>query len=84
MIVGIPGNDRTSFRAALSREKGLTIAMSRRMKQHHMSEAIDLVDRGEIDLSGIITSRFPIGKGPEAFAELVGRSGLKIVIKPSD
>jgi L-iditol 2-dehydrogenase len=84
VIVGIPGNDRTSFRAALSREKGLTIAMSRRMKQHHMSEAIDLVDRGEIDLSGIITSRFPISQGPEAFAELVGRSGLKIVIKPSD
>lgn len=84
VIVGIPPNDRTSFPAALGREKGLTISLSRRMKQHHMSEAIDLVDRGAIDLADIITSRYPIRQGPEAFSELVGRSGLKIVVKPSD
>jgi L-iditol 2-dehydrogenase len=84
VIVGIPANDRTSFPAALSREKGLTVALSRRMKPHHMSEAIELVDRGAIDLDGIITARYPISQGPEAFAELVGRSGHKIVIKPSD
>ena len=84
VIVGIPGNDRTSFGAALAREKGLTIVMSRRMKQQHMHLAIDLVDRGEIDLLSMITSRFPLCQGPEAFAELVGRSGLKIVVKPSD
>lgn len=84
VIVGIPPTDRTSFPAALGREKGLTVAISRRMKQHHMSEAIDLVDRGAIDLAGIITSRYPIRQGPEAFDELVRRSGLKILVKPSD
>lgn len=84
VIVGIPPTDRTSFGASLGREKGLTIALSRRMKQHHMLEAIDLVDRGAIDLGGIITSRYPIDQGSVAFAELVSRSGLKIVIKPSD
>jgi L-iditol 2-dehydrogenase len=84
VIVGIPPTDRTSFPAALGREKGITIALSRRMKQHHMGEAIDLVDRGAVDLAGIITERYPISQGPEAFSELVHRSGLKIVIKPSE
>jgi L-iditol 2-dehydrogenase len=81
--VGIPPDDRTSFGAALAREKGLTVILSRRMKAHHMHEAIDLVDRGAVDLGDMITSRYPISQGAEAFAELVSRSGLKIVIKPS-
>jgi L-iditol 2-dehydrogenase len=84
VIVGIPTDDRSRFPASLAREKGITIIMSRRMKQHHMHVAIDLVDRGAVDLSGMITARFPISQGPEAFAELVSRSGLKIVIKPTD
>lgn len=83
VIVGIPPNDRSSFGAALAREKGLTIVMSRRMKQHHMHRAIDLVDRGAVDLGGMITARFPISRGPEGFTELIRRSGLKIVITPS-
>ncbi len=84
IIVGIPPQDRSSFGASLAREKGLTIVMSRRMKQHHMHRAIDLVDRGVIDLGDMITSRFPISRGPAAFDQLVSRSGLKIVINPSE
>jgi len=84
VVVGIPPNDRTSFPAALARERGLTIVMSRRMKAHHMLRAIELVDRGVIDLGGVITARYPIEKGPEAFARLVTRSELKIVVKPSE
>ena len=84
VAVGIPPNDRSSFPAALARERGLTIVLSRRMKAHHMHAAIDLVDRGAVDLGSMITARFPISQGPEAFAELVDRTGLKIVIKPSD
>ncbi len=83
VIVGIPPNDRSSFGAALAREKGLTLVISRRMKPQHMHQAIDLVDRGEVELSDLITSCFPISRGPEAFTKLVARSGLKIVIKPS-
>ncbi len=83
VVVGIPPTDRTSFPASLGREKGITVFLSRRMKQHHMHQAIDLVDRGAVDLSGLITSRYPIDRGTEAFIELVSRSGLKIVIKPS-
>jgi len=54
------------------------------MKPHHMHRAIRLVDRGAVDLGDLITSRFPISQGPEAFTKLVDRSGLKIVVKPSD
>ena len=83
VVVGIPPNDRTAFPAALGREKGITIVLSRRMKQHHMGQAIELVDRGRVDLDGIITARYPIRQGPEAFDALVARSGLKMVINPS-
>jgi L-iditol 2-dehydrogenase len=84
VIVGIPPGDSSTFGASLARERGLTIVMSRRMKQHHMHRAIDLVDRGGVDLGGMITARFPINEGPKAFNKLVERSELKIVIKPSD
>jgi L-iditol 2-dehydrogenase len=84
VMVGIPSDDRTSFRAGLGREKGITIALSRRMQQRHMLQAIELVDHGSVDLSGIISATYPISQGPEAFSELVSRSGMKIVIKPSD
>jgi L-iditol 2-dehydrogenase len=84
VVVGIPPVDRTTFPAALARERGLTVVLSRRMKPHHMHRAIDLVDRGVVGLGGMITARFPISQGPEAFAQLVSRSGLKIVVKPTE
>jgi L-iditol 2-dehydrogenase len=84
VVVGIPPNDRTAFPAALAREKGITVVLSRRMKAHHMAEAIALVDGGSVGLADMITARYPLSRGPEAFADLVGRSGLKIVINPTD
>ncbi|MDJ0953461.1 MAG: alcohol dehydrogenase catalytic domain-containing protein [Acidimicrobiia bacterium] len=83
VIVGIPPGDRSSFPASLARERGLTIVLSRRMKAHHMHRAIELVDRGTVDLDELITARFPISEGPRAFDQLVVRAGLKIVINPS-
>jgi L-iditol 2-dehydrogenase len=84
VVVGIPPSDRTSFRAGLAREKGITIVLSRRMQQRHMLQAIELVDHGSVDLGGIISATYPISEGPQAFEELVSRSGMKIVVKPSD
>ena len=83
VIVGIPPGDRSSFPASLARERGLTIVLSRRMKAQHMHRAIELVDRGAVDLGGLITATFAISEGPDAFQQLVARSGLKIVINPS-
>ena len=83
MIAGIPPGDRSSFPASVARERGLTILLSRRMKAHHMHRAIELVERGAVSLDGLITARYPIAQGPEAFATLLRRSELKIVVKPS-
>ncbi len=83
IVVGIPPGDRSSFPASLARERGLTIVLSRRMKAHQMHRAIELVDAGKVDLGGLITARFPIGEGPQAFEQLIARAGLKIVINPS-
>lgn len=83
VIVGIPPTDRTSFRAGLAREKGLTLVLSRRMQQRHMLQAIELVDHAAVSLDGLVTSTYPITDGPAAFERLVSRDGMKIVVKPS-
>lgn len=84
VVVGIPPSDRHSFQAGLAREKGVTIAMSRRMQSQHMLRAIELVEAGVVDLSGLITDRYPIAEGVAAFDALVARAGLKVVVKPTD
>jgi L-iditol 2-dehydrogenase len=83
VVVGIPSTPRTSVVAAVAREKGLTLAFSRRMKSHHMLGAIELVAHRGMDLSGLITSRFDLRDGPAAFAALAERGGLKVMVRPS-
>jgi L-iditol 2-dehydrogenase len=83
VVVGIPSTPRTTFPAAPARTKGLTIAVSRRMKARHMGRAIELVEEGVVDLAGLITGRYELADGAAAFRALLDRSGLKIVIKPS-
>jgi L-iditol 2-dehydrogenase len=84
VLVGIPSDGRTSFRASLAREKGLTLMTSRRMKTQHLLRAIELADDGLVDLDGLITARYPLREGPAAFEALAARTGLKIMMRPSD
>ena len=84
VVVGIPPTDRHSFAAGLAREKGLTLVLSRRMKSQHMLRAIELVDDGAVDLSGLISDSYPLSEGVAAFDALVARAGLKIVVKPTN
>jgi L-iditol 2-dehydrogenase len=83
LLVGIPSDGRTSFRASLAREKGLTLLTSRRMKTQHLLRAIELVADGLVDLGGLITARYSLRDGQAAFDALASRAGLKIVIGPS-
>lgn len=83
VVVGIPPTNRHSFTARHARGKGLTIAFSRRMKAIHMLRAIEMVDHGLVSLEGLITGTYPLGEAAAAFDELVARSGLKIVVKPT-
>ncbi|MGZ8528371.1 MAG: zinc-dependent alcohol dehydrogenase [Candidatus Limnocylindrales bacterium] len=83
VLVGIPAGDRTSFTAGLARRKGLTLVLSRRMAPIDLRRAIDLAGAGRLALTPLITERFSLARAPEAFAALVARRGLKVVVNPS-
>jgi L-iditol 2-dehydrogenase len=83
VLVGIPPTDRTSFNASMARRKELSLLLSRRMTGVDLPRAIRLVASGVADLSGIVNSSYPLARSSEAFASLVSRQGLKIVVEPS-
>jgi L-iditol 2-dehydrogenase len=80
ILVGIPADDRTAFRASAARRKGLTIKLVRRMK-HTYPRAIVLAAAGRIDLRSLVTHRFPLEKTAEAFATAQRREGVKVIIE---
>jgi L-iditol 2-dehydrogenase len=81
VLGGIPDGDSTTFRASLARRKGLTLVLVRRMNEAY-PRAIRLVERGLIDVSSIVTHRYPLERAAEAFAVAADRQGLKVVIEP--
>jgi L-iditol 2-dehydrogenase len=81
VLVGIPSQDTTSFSASTARRKGLTIKLCRRMKNTY-PRAIDLVQRGIIDVNVLVTHRFPLDRSLEAFATAGRHEGLKVIIEP--
>jgi L-iditol 2-dehydrogenase len=82
VLAGIPGDDRTSFSAGLARRRGLTIVLVRRMGEVY-PRAIQLVERGAVDVGSLVTDRYPLAEAAEAFASAVTRSGLKVVVEPT-
>jgi len=81
VLAGIPAGERTSFRAASARRKGLSLVLSRRMK-HAYPRAIRLAESGQVDLRSPVTHRFSLERGPEAFAVAARREGLKVLVQP--
>ena len=82
VLVGIPSDDQTTFSAGLARRKGLTIVTVRRMNAVY-PRAIALVERGLVDLDGLVTHRYPLTRVDEAFRVAAARSGLKVVVEPA-
>ena len=82
VLGGIPGDDWIRFRASVARRKGLTIAMVRRMNEVY-SRAMGLATSGRVNLTGLVTDRFPLDLAADAFAVAAGRRGLKVLIEPS-
>jgi L-iditol 2-dehydrogenase len=81
VLAGIPAEERTSFRAATARRKGLTLVLSRRMK-HTYPRAIGLVVDGKVDVRSAVSHQFPLERGTEAFATAARREGLKVLVVP--
>ena len=82
VIVGIPAGDRTAFEAAAARRKELALLLCRRMVASDLPHAIEVVAAGGMQLSPLISHRYPIASAPEAFATLAQRRGLKVIVNP--
>ena len=82
-LVGIPPNDRTTFRASVARRKGLTIRVTRRSTASAFRRAVELTDRRWLDLDSLVTLRVPLSEAVRGFAALVDRSGIKVVVEPA-
>ena len=66
----------------VARRKGLTIAMVRRMNEVY-PRAISLAAEQRVDLSGLITARYPLEKAAEAFGSAAARTDLKVILEPT-
>jgi L-iditol 2-dehydrogenase len=82
MLVGIPGEDTTSFPASVARRKGLTLKLSRRMKEMY-PRSTRLVERGLVDVRSVVTHTYGLDRVDEAFRTASEREGLKVVVTPS-
>ena len=82
VLGGIPGDDTTTFSASVARRKGLTIAMLRRMNEVY-PRAIALAAEKRVDLTTLVTARYPLAEAADAFRGAAGRTGLKAVIEPT-
>jgi L-iditol 2-dehydrogenase len=81
VIAGIPAEERISFLASPARRKGLSLVLSRRMK-HTYPRAIELAVTGRVDLSNLVSHRFPLEEAGAAFATAETRGGMKVVVEP--
>ena len=81
ILAGIPGEDTTTFPASVSRRKGLTLKLSRRMKEMY-PRTIRLVERGAVDVRSVVSHTFALGEVEEAFRAADDRVGLKVVVTP--
>jgi L-iditol 2-dehydrogenase len=81
VLAGIPGNDTTTFPASLARRKGLTLLVARRMKEVY-PRAIRLVEEGRVDLTALVSDRYPLAGVRQAFDAAATRDGLKVVVTP--
>lgn len=66
VLVGIPEGDAFTLNASLVRRKGLTIKLSRRMGNVY-PRAVQMVQRGRVDLQPLMTHRFGLEEVSRAF-----------------
>lgn len=81
VLAGIPTEDTTSFPASVARRKGLTLTLSRRMKEMY-PRTIRLVASGAVDVRSVVSHAYGLGQVDEAFRVAEQRSGLKVVVDP--
>ena len=82
VLVGIPAEDRVTFKASVARRKGLTIKYDRRMK-HTYPRCIALAQAGRVNLKPLATHHFPLERLGDALDLVIGRADgvLKAIIE---
>ncbi|WP_182111391.1 MULTISPECIES: zinc-binding dehydrogenase [unclassified Actinotalea] len=81
VLAGIPDADSTCFPASAARRKGLTLKLSRRMKEMY-PRTIALVTSGRVDVASLVSDTYPLGRAADAFRAAHAREGLKVVVAP--
>jgi len=71
MIAGIPETDRWSFSVDKLRHKEITIGNVRR-QNHTLEETLEIIASGTMDVSAMVTHRFPLEQCREAFELVAG------------
>jgi threonine dehydrogenase-like Zn-dependent dehydrogenase len=86
-IVSIPGVyggflDKVPFGAAF--QKGLTFKMGQTHMMRYMQPLLDVIERGNLDPSFVITHRVPIDQAPNAYKMFRDKEDrcIKVVLKP--
>lgn len=74
------GKSLTLFPSLELSAKELDVRGSLRYTTGCFEDAIDLLDRGEIDLKPIITATFPLARSEEAFKAVQDGSEIKVVV----
>ncbi len=72
VLVGIPAEDRVTFKASVARRKGLTIKYDRRMK-HTYARCMALARGGRVNLAALATHHFPLERLAEALETAIAR-----------
>ncbi len=83
-VVGVYGGliDNMPIGSAINR--GLTLRMAQTPVQHYMPKLLDLIERGEIDPSFVITHRATLEEGPTLYETFRDKKDgcIKVVMKP--
>lgn len=77
MLIGIPSDDRIEMPAGISRRKGLTVKLVRRMK-HTYPRAMRVVQAGLADVRSLVTHRYGLDQVNDAF-RLVAKTGDGVI-----
>ena len=82
-IPGVYGGFLDKFPLGVAFSKGLTFKMGQTNVHAYLKRLLDLIEKGDIDPSFVITHRMPLEQGPQGYSAFDGQDGcIKVVLKP--
>lgn len=83
-IVGVYGGLLDSIPMGSAINRGLTFRMAQTPVQHYLPRLLQLIEKGDIDPSFVITHRAPLEQGPDLYKKFRDKTDgcIKVVMKP--